>query len=102
MTLDESIWDAAKFVCEWEADDLTYKLYEVPREASDSDETEPLHLLHGLDAGAVRRVDMTFDRTYDRLDREHRECAAEFVAASQTPEEARGIFALYTKPVAMA
>lgn len=54
---------------------LRYKLYHVPREAIDegSDEPDAL-LLHGIDNGAVRRVDVLIDSAYGRkLDAEDKQ-----------------------------
>lgn len=69
MSWDDEIWDAAEIICEWDgpADDddaetYRYKLYTVPRAVIDEDSTEPdALLLHGLDDGNVRRVDLLLD-----------------------------------------
>lgn len=72
MTLQESIWNAAEFVCEWDKDGLRYKLYRVPRHAIDEESDEAdAWLLHGIDVNRVRQVDVLIDEAYSReYDRE--------------------------------
>lgn len=54
-------------VTEWDCRGLRYKLYRVPREAIDEGSNEPdAYLLHGLDNGNVRRVEVLIDTAYGR------------------------------------
>ena len=83
------------YLCQWTANGLVYKLYEIPREEIDegSDEEFPAHNLIGLDSGNVRRFDETFDRAYDRVTLAQRNTVAE-VFESAIPE-AREILLQY-------
>ncbi len=67
-TWTDSIFESAEFIGEWNGPGgLRYKLYFVTREAVDDDSDEPpAHLLHGIDSGNVRRVDILIDTAYDR------------------------------------
>ena len=65
--MTDAIWKAAEFLTEWEAGDLHYKLFSVPRSAIDEDSDEAnAHLLVGIDSGGVRRVDTLLDVAYQR------------------------------------
>lgn len=90
MKVEESAWEAAELVTEWDANGLRYKLYTVPREAIDEgdDEAPDAIFIHGLDDGNVRRVDELLDPAYGRMDREQMEFINELIASDTTPAEA--------------
>ena len=73
MDYDTEIFRAAELICEWDSEPgparLRYKLFHVPRAAIDIDadcEEPDAHLLIGIDAGGVRRVDAMLDMAFDR------------------------------------
>ena len=68
MSTYDDMFDAAEFLGEWDAESgIRYKLYSVPRDAIDDGSDEPpAYLLHGIDSGNVRRVDILMDLAYQR------------------------------------
>ncbi len=67
---EDAIFDAAEFMLEWDANGMRMKLYRIPRQALDNESDESdAYLLHGIDGGAVRQIDITIDRAYSRWDK---------------------------------
>lgn len=66
--VSNEIWQAAKFITEWDHDGLRWKALEVPRDAIDTDCDEPSALLIiGIDSGNVRRAEDLFDPAFHRM-----------------------------------
>jgi hypothetical protein len=96
MNWEDDIWAAAEFETEWNHDGLRYKLYTIPREALDEDSDElDAHMIHGLNDGAVRWVDVTIDRAYGRFEREDREFVEDLLTHKNIPGKAREILESY-------
>ena len=93
---EDEIFEAAELITEWHDDDLQYKLYRIPREVLDDDVDEiDAHMVHGIDSGNVRRIDITLDLAYGRLEIENRIFASELLLTPAIPEEAKEILRDY-------
>jgi hypothetical protein len=90
MSIEQSVWQAAEFITEWDANGLRYKMYNVPREAIDvDDDSMGAILIHGLDDGNVRRVDELLDPCYGRIDHDQMTFIRDLLADTNTPDEVK-------------
>jgi hypothetical protein len=93
---NENNWiDGMEFLGSWTGTALVYKLYRIPRallNALDED-GDDAHNLIGLDAGNVRRVDITLDMAYGQSIRGKKEYVED--AISSAPESAVKILKPY-------
>ena len=97
--IDNEMWEAAKFVVEWDYENLRYKLFIIPRKAIDDEEGPHALYVVGIDSGGVRAVEELLDPEYSRLTQEDADFIKELIEAEATPDEAMEMLKYIKKEV---